>query len=109
MSASFDKKDMLIYMPGKPDYTAEIYAQQIFDEDADVDVKDIEKAIQERKLLKGMCLTKTLIFIPEIVLTFFFVGSKMTQDRIKLQKYYWGYLRNKLSTEKFKKSLMTII
>ena len=111
MSASFDKSDGFSFYPvGEVTEQDRTINMMIFDQKFDYDLGVYKSEQKEIKLLKKICLIKTLLFPLELTFSFLFLGSRWTKIKvINSQKLYWRFLRKKISYEKFKKQLVNQI
>lgn len=103
MSSSYNPKDGRWYIPSNEPLREDEKAilEFLFDTQIDEDVYSAEKIIKEKKLLWRICLIKTLVFLPELILTFLLLENKAVLDKIACQSVYWQYLRKKLTLEEF--------
>lgn len=105
MSASYNENDGFFVLKDKLDPTYESYIEGIFDYSVQCDIDEITRVQKERKAFNRVCLTKTIIFPFELLVSFLVVGKDYTKKLIKQQKTMWAFLRNKISTENFKNNL----
>lgn len=106
MSAKYNEDDGFFIMKQdvlEPSYVS--YIEGIFDYSVQCDIDDITKAQKERKAFSRVCLTKTILFPLELVVSYFVIGKDYTKQLIKQQKLMWDFLRNKTTTETFKNDL----
>lgn len=68
-----------------------------FDEIADRDDAKAKFIMNSKRYSRASALIKTLLFIPEYVLTRIFHGEQDARARYEIQRLYWAYLRGKIT------------
>jgi hypothetical protein len=77
----------------------------LFDEYQDHEEQEIIRIMHETKILKNVCLVKTLMYPYEYILSKIFLPKTMVRERIQFQALYWKFLRGKMTYEEFKDKL----
>jgi hypothetical protein len=108
MSANYDEKDQILTSAFIVNKVDEELLGMIFDSHVDWYIYDQQERIREIKALKRVCLIKTIVFIPEIVFSWWFY-KQYAKERIQTQKQYWKFLRNKITLDEFKNELNYIL
>lgn len=106
MSAKYNEDDGFFIMKEEVlDRSFVSYIEGIFDYSVQCDIDEITKAKNEKKALSKVCLTKTILFPLELIVSYFLIGKDYTKNLIKQQKLMWDFLTNKTPTETLKNNL----
>lgn len=73
----------------------------LFDQDTDEDVRNIEFRMKKIKRAKRMAFIRTVIFPVEAALMYLLMPKDDYNYTVQSQKINWGLLRGKLSIEQF--------
>lgn len=106
MSAKFNKDDAIIYIPERLDQFSQTILESQFDFQTDHDIMNIELQIKENKVLKRICLVKSLLFPFEYLLLRLLVGKNHADDAVEFQSVYWDYFRGRIDTETLSNKLL---
>lgn len=77
----------------------------MFDEYGEYEDQEIIRIMHETKILKNVCLVKTLLYPYEYILSKLFLPKSMVRERGTFQKLYWQFLRGKITVDEFKDKL----
>lgn len=80
----------------------------IFDEYVDEEVRLMELQIKEEKVLKRVCLVKTICYPFEILITYLLLGKNWVKERNQQQRLFNSYIRGKIKFKDFQLSLMQL-
>ncbi len=108
MGANYDPKDQIITPTFKLTEAEEEMITILFDTHVDWYIYDFKERIKETKALKAICLIKTLVGIPEILISYV-IFPQYARERVQCQKMYWKFLRNKLDLDEFKNELNSLV
>lgn len=109
MSANFDERDEILTLTFQLNDIERQMLVLLFDEHVDYQMREFEARKAEIKLLKRICLVKTLLFPLELPVTYFLLGKEASRERMESQSCYWRFVRNKISLEAFKNDLNSLI
>lgn len=112
MAGSYNKRDGFVYMFKKPSKEDAFYTtmfEVMFDEQCDEDAAEIAADIEEAKLFKKVCWLKTLIFPLEYPLAYIIMGKQWAKDKVEAQKFYWKFIRNKITLQDMKVEVAKLI
>jgi hypothetical protein len=106
MSAKYDKNNELILLPFKITQFERTIIESQFDFQTDYDVLAIEMKIEEDKLLRRICLVKTLLFPFEYILMRFIAHKKNAEDLVEFQSVYWNFFLRRIDSETLANKLL---
>lgn len=118
MPAKFDARDKQWLKNNSPTsnkltITEESILINVFENETDVDVQDIEKQLfldfkkqKEEKFLRKVALYKIVLFIPEYFLMRLMMFDKQyLAHKVSLNKLFLNFYRKKIDFKSFKKSI----
>lgn len=109
MSAKYDDRDEIFTPTFRLNKTEADIVCLLFDETVNYFMKEYEERAKEIKLLKRVCLVKTLIYPTEVIVTLLVLGKDAAKERNTSQKYYWKFLRNKIDMDDLKFRLNLLV
>ncbi len=86
----------------------QIHFAMLFDEYVDEEVRQMEETIKEDKILRKVCLIKTICYPLELLVTYILLGKIWTAERVEQQKVFKDYLKKKIDIKEFQIKLMDL-
>ena len=110
MSAQYENGSGLAYCPyGKVNEYDEALISVLFDQETDYDIEEMERLMQEERLMRKICFIKTLVFPIEYIATLAILGGRWAKEKRDAQSLYWKFLRKKVTYNQFQRELVRVI